>query len=290
MTKIDKFIAAISNEMKNRNIEFIITEVMKDNGIVKHGIILKQHDIDCGDYNTSAGVTVYLEDFIDKFSVDSDVKDIVDTILTAVCNRKYIDISGVLNVIKNFNIAIGFLSCKLLNYEKNRVYFEEKEIIFRRFLDLAIVPILSFSEASVNVTKDMVKIWGSDENTVIDAALKGVGKDGYEFLDIPSILKFPTNVCPMYSLTNKDFYYGASKILCPGILEGIAKKMGKKYWIIPSSVHECIIIPFGTDLEAKDIKRMIYEVNRVEVKDCDFLSNNLYMYTGIPGQEVQIYK
>ena len=56
-----------------------------------------------------------------------------------------------------------------------------------------------------------------------------------------------------YVITNETYNYGAVSIIYPGFLNVI--KMGlSDFYICPSSIHECILMP--TDIKQK--KRMIF--------------------------------
>lgn len=52
-----------------------------------------------------------------------------------------------------------------------------------------------------------------------------------------------TRHAQMYVLTNSEKYWGAVSIIYGGVLEKIAEKIGKDYFVLPSSIHECMIVP-----------------------------------------------
>ena len=83
-----------------------------------------------------------------------------------------------------------------------------------------------------------------------------------------------------YVLTNNSGCKGASAILYPGFLDEIRDQLGGDLYIIPSSIHECLILKQDV-AEADDLKRCICEVNRDVLSPGDFLSDNLYEYTGV---------
>ena len=62
------------------------------------------------------------------------------------------------------------------------------------------------------------------------------------------------------------------------MLEKIAEKTGKNYYIIPSSVHEVILLEETGEEKAEDLKKIIREVNRTHVSAEEVLSDNLYFY------------
>ena len=67
----------------------------------------------------------------------------------------------------------------------------------------------------------------------------------------------------MYILTNEEKYYGAAVILYPHVLNHIAKVLKKNFYILPSSVHECILVPDQGQYSRIELKRMVKEVTAV---------------------------
>ena len=79
-------------------------------------------------------------------------------------------------------------------------------------------------------------------------------------------------------MSNTKGSYCAAAILYEGVLEKIAKYLGEDYHVIPSSVHEVIIIPksFGESREYLD--ELIQEVNTYHVDAEEVLSDHAYYY------------
>ena len=82
----------------------------------------------------------------------------------------------------------------------------------------------------------------------------------------------------MAVFTNRSRFYGAAGLLLLGMMEEYAKKMGSNLFLIPSSVHELILIPDDGRLPAKALNQMVKEVNREEVLPMDQLSGHVYYY------------
>lgn len=81
----------------------------------------------------------------------------------------------------------------------------------------------------------------------------------------------------MKVLSNLKRTYGAACILYPGVLEKISGKGGKLY-IIPSSIHETIILPYDEVYSVEELKKMIHEVNSLNLPPEEVLSDSLYYY------------
>lgn len=86
------------------------------------------------------------------------------------------------------------------------------------------------------------------------------------------------NALSMYVLTNKQRSNGAVCMIYDKVLEEFAKKQGKDIYILPSSVHEVILVPAVEGINPKDLSDMVKEVNSSELDDIDVLSDHIYKY------------
>lgn len=73
-------------------------------------------------------------------------------------------------------------------------------------------------------------------------------------------------------------YCGASVILYDGFLKFIAERLGKNFYILPSSIHECIVVPKESKIEKEMLLDMVVEVNCFEVSRQDKLTDGVYYY------------
>lgn len=82
----------------------------------------------------------------------------------------------------------------------------------------------------------------------------------------------------MYVLTNYTHICGAAAILYPGRLEAIGAYLKENYYILPSSVHEVIIVPESRALKKEEMEFIVREVNETQVQADEFLSDHVYVY------------
>ncbi len=82
----------------------------------------------------------------------------------------------------------------------------------------------------------------------------------------------------MMVLTNSNSVNGAAVIFYPEVLEKIGEKMGADYFILPSSVHEVLILPDAGNWSVRDLENMVKEVNNGEVAAKDRLSYDVFNY------------
>ncbi len=91
---------------------------------------------------------------------------------------------------------------------------------------------------------------------------------------------------PMYVLTNQEKVYGAACILYPGVLKKAAETIGDDLYVIPSSVHETIIVPASCWDDTTSIKSIIHDVNENVLDSMSYLSDNLYSYNRVDDKLV----
>lgn len=83
----------------------------------------------------------------------------------------------------------------------------------------------------------------------------------------------------MYVAGNESKNFGAAVILYQSFLENFAETIQSDFYILPSSVHEVILIPVeGEEEEVEKLKNMVYEVNRTELEREEILSDSVYLY------------
>lgn len=84
---------------------------------------------------------------------------------------------------------------------------------------------------------------------------------------------------PMYVLTNTQKLYGAACMLYPGVIKGFAEKMGSDFYLLPSSVHEVILVPAGAGADQEALKEIVTDINRTQVAADEVLSDSVYYYS-----------
>ena len=88
----------------------------------------------------------------------------------------------------------------------------------------------------------------------------------------------------MFILTTKDKLYGAALLLSDAAMQMVAERLGSQdFYILPSSVHETIILNASSDSpmvkDEQALVEMITEVNDTQVDATDRLSYNLFAHS-----------
>lgn len=145
---------------------------------------------------------------------------------------------------------------------------------------------------TITVTDALLSRWGIDTETLIRASMQNTPKilpcsiiNMAEFLakKCPGYANQMRAVCdfdslPMYILTNSRQTNGASAILYLGVLSSLAKKLGGNMLLIPSSIHEFLVMPLDSDIDVCNLSEFICEVNSTEVRDEEVLGERYYIY------------
>lgn len=79
-------------------------------------------------------------------------------------------------------------------------------------------------------------------------------------------------------LSNAAGYRGAGVLFYPGMQKKIAEHFGKNYYVLPSSLHEVLIMPEGPGMTAGELEQLVQNVNEEAVSKEDFLSNKVLVY------------
>lgn len=80
----------------------------------------------------------------------------------------------------------------------------------------------------------------------------------------------------MYVFTSRDKQYGAIGFVNKEKLKEFAERIGKSFYILPSLVHELLLLPERIGLNAEKLKQMVCEVNRTQVAEEEVLSDSVY--------------
>lgn len=121
------------------------------------------------------------------------------------------------------------------------------------------------------------------ENTAAHPGMSAAGESGPLQPDISSVPEFPDpgQSAPFFVLSNQSGIHGASCILYPDVIKNFAELMEKDIIILPSSIHEVLLLPDEGDISCNEMSRLVTHINHTEVPEEDRLSNQVYLYSRI---------
>ena len=83
---------------------------------------------------------------------------------------------------------------------------------------------------------------------------------------------------PLYVISTESECYGAAVILYPGFLEKTAAKLESDFFLLPSSLHEMVLVKDDGNLKTEELIQMVKEINASEVRAEDKLTDSVYYY------------
>lgn len=75
-----------------------------------------------------------------------------------------------------------------------------------------------------------------------------------------------------------DNIHGAGVIAYPNFFEDAAEKLGGDFYVLPSSIHEVLLVRDNGEMTAKDLEAMVREVNATQVAPEEQLTDHVYHY------------
>jgi len=251
--------------------------------------------------------TIYIDEFYQRMedgeiTADEALSFIADSIIEHQVDQNF-------DVREFFNdeATKDQIFIKVVNLEANEQKL--KDVPHKVVNDLAItyhisVDVVEAGQGSIMINNQVMNMLGLDEKELHEIAINNTPKllppslksmeqvmremfmgeriQGMEsdMDDMLSILS-GDDAPQMYVLTNSMSLNGASALFYPGMMEQISEKLGgKDFAVIPSSVHEQIILTPDMDdpRTAEELREMIVEVNTTQVAKDEQLSNHAYAY------------
>ena len=164
---------------------------------------------------------------------------------------------------------------------------EDMSIVYR-FL----VTVGENDEGSILVTNKLLRTMGvSPEQVIADAEEYAPVNHPAEIRSMAEILAEMAGLTvdefndvygdgiPMRVASNITKLHGASVIAYPGFMEKAAEEMGGDFYILPSSIHEVILVPDDGNMDTSAMIEMVSSVNATQVAPCDRLTDNVYHYS-----------
>lgn len=296
MTGFEKFqqkvksgiLAYLPKEYRGAEVEII--HVRRNNDQEQAGLTINRN-------GRTASARIYLEEYYNRFP--DWVSD--EAILQAVAGDYLAEESemewkaDMAEAIKDFDSIKENIRVLVVNKDMNRESLRDcpkKEV---EGTDLvAAFRIMLYKEgkehAGVTVTDETMKGWDMDVDSLYETALKNTAAqapaqinsvmsmffDGLEPLEPKEVFRNEG----LYILSNPQKDHGAAVMLYPGLLQSIAEAAHSSFYILPSSIHEVMLMKEGNGMDAKQLQSMVMDINQSEVAPQEVLSNQVYFYDG----------
>ncbi len=267
----------------NPEVKVILQRVRKNNNVYLDGIIIQMP-------GSNISPTVYLDFYYKLHENGMSLEEVAARVLAEYYRgRPQKEVN--LDFFKDFDKVKDRIVYRLINAEKNKELLEEIPHI--RLQDLAVCFYYAFSdkelgEGSITIVNKHVEWWNTNHQELMKLAelntprlfpgkcqnLREVVQGFYG--NLPECMN--DGVCHLYVLTNTQQSYGAACILYKNKLDEIAERLGGSFYILPSSVHEVIVLPDSGEEMPEKLHHMIKEVNEFHLNADEVLSDYPYYY------------
>lgn len=255
-------------------------KVRKNNGIELSGISIFRE-------GSNLSPTIYLEEYYERYINGENFGELMLALKECYemhqCSRE-LDFS----FYSDYEKVRGKLAYKLINREKNEELL--REIPYIDVLNLAVVFFCrvdheAIGNGSILVRSDHLKMWQVTAETVYRDAMENTARfyplkvyPMAELLEEYTGKPLDLDPIPMYVMTNEQKLYGAGVLLYEGVMKTMAAQLDSDLVILPSSVHEVIVLPVEDRNEALGYESMVSQINATQVAYEEILSDQVYYF------------
>lgn len=265
---------------------FTLESVPKNNGVSIDAFCFQNTA-----YNPSP--LIHVDDWYQHYqngqALDSIAKDILDFARNLPSFP-----SDIVEQLMRFSEIRTHLVFKLIHYEKNKEML--RSIPHQRFLDLAVVccillPTLTDTFASIIVSDYHLRYWNLSQEELFSHVRSNVnelyppvvctidetlGTSAPDDFDGDKLSLSQT----MYVFTNPLSHFGASAVFYGGdALDRLANQLDHNLFLLPSSIHEFIIVPATEENDWFSLTELVQQVNALDLDPAEWLSDHAYYYS-----------
>lgn len=178
---------------------------------------------------------------------------------------------------KNFELVKKNLRVRLFPIKGNEEMLSYPHIKVCDLIIVATIDIGNGKEEIINYHK--IIEYGISFNDLFKTGFEIMEKEfPVNIMNLFDIFPIPVKRNQMYVVTSTAFFHGATVLFYPGMMEMLAKVFKGNYFILPSSIHECITIPDNGDFTYEGLKEMVTTINHTQVEPKDRLTDEVYYY------------
>ncbi len=278
-----QFVSTVEEKLKEEvrdKIEISVYTAKKNNGVIRTGLMIRDEKI-------NISPAIYLEEYYEQFRKGDSIEMIADDILRIYDEVKFHH-SWDYESLDIYEKVSGKIVFRLVNRKANRELL--REIPYIPYLDLAIifyvmVEVNEYGTAAMMIQNPHMESWDitlkelydrAKENTprLLSAKLQTV----QAVIEELSQKQVAEGKDFMYVLSNEIRSFGSAAILYRDQLVNIGLLLRENYYVLPSSVHEVIIIPESEVPCRELLDEIVKEINEVHLEQEEVLCDHAYYY------------
>lgn len=260
---------------------------LKNNDTKRHGIVIRR-------IGKTVAPTIYIdhfyEDYIKKKCTIEEIAFQIQQILCGFDEKE----ESCLSFSADFEDCRPNIIYRLISLEKNHEYLSVIPHI--PFLNLAIlfVVVHELSEEGLesicitrqlqdkwNVsTKELYQIAAANTPRLLPPSISTMAHAIETFFgeETRELLENEKPIPHIYIVSNQYGINGATSLLYENLIQDLADEKQQNFYILPSSIHEILLIPDVTPGALSHLSGMVKEINENHVKEDEILSDQAYYY------------
>lgn len=285
--EMKEFTAKVRSVIENRlgeGYSVEVKEVRKNNGVMLHGLTILTP-------GRNVAPTLYLEHFWRAYREGMTFGTVIDRLME-IYGRDVPPENVDMEFFKDFEKVRDRICYRLVGNAGNREFL--KNVPHVEFLDLAVCFFYAYKgevlgEGSIPVCNSHMQMWGTGVAELMKLAEHNTARlFPWQCSTMEEVLRellgdksreiLADGEIPMKILSNSKRIQGAVCMIYRGVLEKMAEELGDSLYILPSSVHEVILLAQHSVAPPEELKDMIVQVNRTHVAPEEVLSDSLYRY------------
>ncbi len=267
------------------------SEAVKNNDTILEMLLVEME-------NGRSAPILYLQDLYKTYREGAAMEEILQGLCELYTNYCAIQIpmENELNgLLDDFERVRPLIEFRLINGARNKRRMEGKP--FRRIGEFLLSYQIRIGDGNggiytTQITKEMLREWNLDEAEMHEIAVSNMDLPQNYLLqpmeEVTGLSVEPsvkTEERPeMFILTSKMKINGATVIFSEEVRQRVSAQIGGDYYLLPSSVHEWVVIPKRWARNPKEMEEMVRAVNADLTEAEDFLSDHVYEYDVVRDQ------
>ncbi len=248
--------------------------------------------------DSNIGVTLNIGTFFEAYENGTDMSAVVDKAADVAANGlenvPAVDISS----LTDYDQMKDKLAMEVVSTEANKEMLatvphkemEDMSVVYRFVIDST-----GDSNATILATNNMIEVMGvtpeqlhadAVENApkIRPAEITGMSEMmvqmvGREQAEMMGIIPVDPADEQMYVATVSDKIHGAGILAYQDFMDQAAERLGgQSFFVLPSSVHEILLVPDNGMINLQELEAMVKEVNATQVEPQDKLTDSVYHY------------
>ncbi|MCD7864004.1 MAG: DUF5688 family protein [Lachnospiraceae bacterium] len=282
-------------EQAEEKISVELIERQKLNGQIRYALLLKREGSCCAP-------VMYLEEVYEEFCQGTGLQEIAEKLWLIYAEEMRDNLEGLYGAVscmQTYANAAPGLYVRIMHAEKNSALLADAP--WRHILDLALTVYYLVEQmdgqvrGTVMLRDEHLKDWDVPVEEVFERAIRNtLAEEGLYWntmeavLNHEKLLLFPEKLSysqtGLYILSGRTGVWGATLAFLPGTAAKIHEALGEPFYLLPSSIHEVILVPASRAVSRDLLAQTVWEVNRQEMPVEDILSDHIYFYNAQCGR------